>query len=215
MMPYGVTRPPLVNTLRLRQNGCHFADNIFKCIFLNENIWIPIKISLKFVPKGSINIIPALVQMMAWRRPGDKPLSEPMMVNLPMHICVTRPQWVKQVIANACLLGYETGLQMLVKVLVKVMLVPLDMGMGSVFKSAQRISSRAVKRSSWKLNLWKILPVFMESAIISQKEVQAINLFVRNIMFGKSKCNAKNILMYMFQKGYNFQRVQLTIHALV
>ena len=83
------------NTLRLRQNGRHFADDIFKRIFLNENIWIPIKISLKFVPKGSINNIPALVQIMAWRRPGDKPLSEPMMLNLPTHICVTRPQWDK------------------------------------------------------------------------------------------------------------------------
>ena len=31
---------------------------------------------------------------MAWRRPGDKPLSEPMMVKLLTHICVTRPQWV-------------------------------------------------------------------------------------------------------------------------
>ena len=31
---------------------------------------------------------------MAWRRPGDKPLFEPMMVSLPTHICVTRPQWV-------------------------------------------------------------------------------------------------------------------------
>ena len=50
-----------VNTLRPRQNGRHFADDIFKCIFLNENFWIPIKISLKFVPKGSINDIPALV----------------------------------------------------------------------------------------------------------------------------------------------------------
>ena len=38
--------------------------------------------------------IPALVQIMAWRWPGDKPLSEPMMVWLPMHICVTQPQWV-------------------------------------------------------------------------------------------------------------------------
>ena len=48
-------------------------------IFLNENYWIPIKISLKFVPKGQINKIPALVQIMAWRRTGDKPLSEPML----------------------------------------------------------------------------------------------------------------------------------------
>ena len=69
-----------LNTLRPRQNGRHFADDIFKSIFLNENVWIPIKISLKFFPKGPINNIPALVQIMAWRRPGDKPLSEPMMV---------------------------------------------------------------------------------------------------------------------------------------
>ena len=33
---------------------------------------------------------------MAWRRPGDKPLSEPMMVSLLTHICVTRPQWVNK-----------------------------------------------------------------------------------------------------------------------
>ena len=84
----------IVNTLRPGQNGRHFADDIFKCIFLNENVWIPIKISLKFVPKGWINNIPAMVQIMAWRRPGDKPLSEPMMVRLPTHICVTRPRWV-------------------------------------------------------------------------------------------------------------------------
>ena len=41
-----------LNTLKLRQNGQHFADNIFKCIFFNENLWISIKNSLKFVPKG-------------------------------------------------------------------------------------------------------------------------------------------------------------------
>ena len=40
------------NTLRPGQNGRHFADDMFKCIFLNENLWIPIEISLKFVPKG-------------------------------------------------------------------------------------------------------------------------------------------------------------------
>ena len=59
-----------VNTLRTRQNGRHFADNIFRCIFFNENVWILLKISLKFVPKVQINSIPALVQIMAWRRPG-------------------------------------------------------------------------------------------------------------------------------------------------
>ena len=69
---------------------------IFKCIFLNESIWISIEISLKFVPKSPINNIPAWVQIMAWHRPGDKPLSEPMLVCLLTHICVTRPQWVKK-----------------------------------------------------------------------------------------------------------------------
>ena len=82
------------NTLRLRQHGRHFADDTFKRIFLNENVIISIKISLTFIPKGPINNIPALVQIMAWRRPGDKPLSEAMMVSLLTHICVTRPQWV-------------------------------------------------------------------------------------------------------------------------
>ena len=83
----------LYNTLRPRQNGRHFPDDIFKWIFLNENVWISINISLKFVPRGPINNIPTLVQVMAWRRPGDKPLSEPMMVRLPTHICITPPQW--------------------------------------------------------------------------------------------------------------------------
>ena len=74
----------------LRPNRRHVADHIFKCIFENEIEWISPRISLKFVPKVRINNIPALVQIMAWRRLGDKPLSEPMMVSLR----VTRPQWV-------------------------------------------------------------------------------------------------------------------------
>ena len=64
------------DTLRPRQNGRHFAD---------EYVWIPIKISLKIVSKCLINNNPALVQIMAWRRPGDKPLSETIMVSLQTH----------------------------------------------------------------------------------------------------------------------------------
>ena len=56
----------------------YFPDYIFQLIFLNKNVWITIKIALKFVPKGPIYNISTLVQIMAWRRPGDKPLSEPM-----------------------------------------------------------------------------------------------------------------------------------------
>ena len=51
-------------------------DDIFKCIFLNENVYT--EISLKFVPKGPDNNITALVQIMAWRRTDDEPLFEPM-----------------------------------------------------------------------------------------------------------------------------------------
>ena len=68
-----------VNILRLRQNGCHFPDNIFKWIFVNGNAWILIKISLKFVPSDPLNNILALVEILAWCQPDDKPLFEPMM----------------------------------------------------------------------------------------------------------------------------------------
>ena len=72
------------NALRPRQNVRHFADDPFKRIFLNETI--SIKISLNFVPKGPINDIPALVQ-----------ISEPVMVCLLTHICVTWPQWFNKI----------------------------------------------------------------------------------------------------------------------
>ena len=91
----GHTYVSIFNTLRPRQDGRHFPNDIFEYIFLNENVLISLMISLKFVPKVWINNIPALIQIMAWRRSGDKPLFEPMMVSLLTHICVTRPQWVK------------------------------------------------------------------------------------------------------------------------
>ena len=73
---------------------------IFQTTFSNGFSWMKLfdfsnKNSLKFVSWGRINNIPALVEIMAWRRPRDKPLSEPMMVSSLTHICVTRPQWVK------------------------------------------------------------------------------------------------------------------------
>ena len=84
----------VVNTSRPRQNGHIFADDTFKRIFLNKNTRISIEIWLKFVPKGPINNIPELVQIMAWHRSGGNPSSEPMMVSLLTYICVTWPQWV-------------------------------------------------------------------------------------------------------------------------
>ena len=55
------------------------ADDIFNCIFLNENDKIPIQISLKYVPRSPIDNKTTLVQVMAWRRTDDKPLPGPMM----------------------------------------------------------------------------------------------------------------------------------------
>ena len=52
------------NTLRPRQLGRHFLDDILKWIFSNKNVWIS-----KFVPRRQINNIPTLVQIMAWCRP--------------------------------------------------------------------------------------------------------------------------------------------------
>ena len=90
--PVATIVKPLLNTLRPIQYGRHFPEDVFKRICLNENVSILHKISLKFVPKVQFTNIPALLQIMAWRRPGNKPLSEPMLVSLLTHICVTRPQ---------------------------------------------------------------------------------------------------------------------------
>ena len=49
------------NTLGPRQTGRQIPDDFFKCIFLNENTWISINISVKFVPKGLIDNMAALV----------------------------------------------------------------------------------------------------------------------------------------------------------
>ena len=67
------------------------------------------KFRLRF-PQGTINNIPALVQIMAWRLPGDKLLSEPMMVRLPTHICITRAQWLNVSIWLKDCMGFKSGL---------------------------------------------------------------------------------------------------------
>ena len=69
----------LVTTSKPKQNGRHFADDNFTCIFLNEYAWNAIKILLNIDPEDVVNNIQILVQIMAWCWPGDKPLSEPMM----------------------------------------------------------------------------------------------------------------------------------------
>ena len=64
------------------QNGRQFKNDIFKCIFLKENGCILFQISLKFILKGPIDNEQALVKIMAWRRIGDKPLSELMLTRI-------------------------------------------------------------------------------------------------------------------------------------
>ena len=59
------------------------ADEIFKSIFFNEDISILIKISMKFVPRGPVDNKSALVQVMALRWTGDKPIPEPMLTQFP------------------------------------------------------------------------------------------------------------------------------------
>ena len=61
------------------QNGRCIADDILKCVFLNENVWISIKIHWIFVPKDLVDNNPALIRILAWHRVVDKPLSEPML----------------------------------------------------------------------------------------------------------------------------------------
>ena len=79
-------------TLRPRRNRQHFADNILKSILVQWKCLNLKKKSLKFV--GTTYNIVALVQIIAWRRPSDTLLFEPVMVSLPMHICLIRPQWI-------------------------------------------------------------------------------------------------------------------------
>ena len=86
-----ISRPWHIEAKAKRLTFCRWH---FQMHFFDENIWIFINISLTLDHKGQINNIPALVSIMAWRRPGNNPLSEPMTVSLLMHICVTRPQWV-------------------------------------------------------------------------------------------------------------------------
>ena len=51
----------LFNSSPPGENGRLFADNILRCIFMNEKFCISTKISLKFVPKGPVDSNPALV----------------------------------------------------------------------------------------------------------------------------------------------------------
>ena len=74
-----VYRKTALTLLPLSKMAVILADDISKYIFSNEDYRIPIQISLEFVPRNPIDNKPSLLQVMAWRRTGDKPLPEPML----------------------------------------------------------------------------------------------------------------------------------------
>ena len=78
-MKHDARERPLTNW-SMDKMAATLADDNFKCIVLNENDRIPIRFSMKFVPRSPIDIKPELVQVMAWRQIGDKPLPEPMLI---------------------------------------------------------------------------------------------------------------------------------------
>ena len=75
-----------VNSSSPEQNGRHFADDMFKRIFLNENIWISNLISLKYVPWGQIDNMSVLDQIIVCRLDG--------WASSPTRICGTWGRWV-------------------------------------------------------------------------------------------------------------------------
>ena len=117
----------------------HWAQNKMVVIFHTKSfngfsrmkmdaLWF--KFSLKFVSRGLVENNSALVQIMTLHRPGDKPLSEPMMVSLLMHKCVTQPQWDK---------GYFTGTRAITKQSTKFMHNSWDVLHNDIIDNSQLI----------------------------------------------------------------------------
>ena len=106
-----ITQTRCVSLSPPRQNGRHFADQIFRYIFDNEKLCILLRISLKFVHTGPVANKPTLVQIMAWHLSVNKPLSEPLMaqftdvyIYIYVCVCVMLPGWVDKHI-DICIMG--------------------------------------------------------------------------------------------------------------
>ena len=189
----------VLNTLRSRQNGRHLPDDIFKYIFLNENVWISLKISLKFVPRVPINNIPALVLITAWRRPGDKPLSEPMMVSILTHICVTRPHMSG--ISNICMLQ-------------KLAVVPIYSGFYRVFvlRALQwfvRFVRHIVLKCTWGMmylisccpfhaEKGCVIPVFLSCMFCLMYFTPCFTNCNRTILWNSVSCSSEYVILYKY-----------------
>ena len=106
-----------LNTLRPRRNGRHFTHHIFKCIFFNENVWISIKFHWSLFLGVQLTIFHHwlnLVQIMAWHRAGDKPLSEPMMDRLlSLNELKDRPQgYINHTMKQTHNIWYHQGVKL-------------------------------------------------------------------------------------------------------
>ena len=78
----------LVNTLRLRKYGLHFADDGFKVHFLLQKLLYFNSNFTQVCSKGPINKMPALVQRIAWCWIAHKSLFEPMIASFTdAYIC--------------------------------------------------------------------------------------------------------------------------------
>ena len=79
-----------------RDKMADISQTIFSNIFSSKKMFeFRLKFHWNLFLRVQLTKIPALFQIMAWRRPGDKTLSEAMLVSLLTHKCFTRPQWVK------------------------------------------------------------------------------------------------------------------------
>ena len=83
------------NTMRPRQNGCHFPDDSFKWIFSYKKNDLRYNFYWSLFPRIQLTIFHHCFRYLAWHRTCAKPMSEPMMVSLLTHICAIRSQWVK------------------------------------------------------------------------------------------------------------------------
>ena len=79
-----------LNTLTPRQNGRHFAYDIFHSIFLNENSHISIELSVNFVPSVQLTLFNHWFRYWLDASNYRKQWCNVLLT----HICVTRLQWV-------------------------------------------------------------------------------------------------------------------------
>ena len=98
-----------INSSPMDKMAAILADNKFKCIFLNENDRILIRISLKCVPMSPIDNKPVLVQVMAWRQKGDKPLPELMLIKFTDAYMQYWGRWVNSLWPNDAIWDRDLG----------------------------------------------------------------------------------------------------------